>query len=116
MDGVPVQETDVANDPFTRLTKSYIPAIVHAQSEYPVSHIGLDIVLEGEKETEQAIREHIKNGNRIIIMDAVTDEEIEDIENAMASIKEYQMISADPGQIMAPDSKAYTGQYEGNEK
>ena len=116
VDGVPVQETDVANDPVTPLTKSYIPAIVHAQSEYPVSHIGLDIVLEGEKVTEQAIREHIKNGNRIIIMDAVTDEEIEDIGNAMASIKEYQMIPADPGPLTAAYSKAYTRQYAANHK
>ena len=38
-------------------------------------------------------------------MDAVTDEEIEDIGNAMASIKEYQMIPADPGPLTAAYSK-----------
>jgi uncharacterized protein YgbK (DUF1537 family) len=114
--GAPVQTTDVAKDPVTPLTQSYIPSIIKNQSQYPVSHIGLDTVLDGEKAILQEIREQIAKGNRIIVFDAITDEEIEEIANAMAQIKDYTMIPADPGPLTAFYAKAYSQQYESQKK
>ncbi|MBE6183527.1 MAG: four-carbon acid sugar kinase family protein [Bacillus sp. (in: Bacteria)] len=106
VEGVPVQTTDVAKDPVTPLTRSYVPAIVQRQTKYAVAHIGLETVLEGVKATEQAIKEHINNGKRIIVLDAVTDEEIEQIANAMTLMKGYRMIPVDPGPLTAAYAQA----------
>lgn len=116
VNGIPLQVTDVAHDPVAPLTQSYVPALVQKQSRYPVSYIGLDTVLAGEKETEQALREQIAAGKRIIVLDAVTDEEIESIARAMVAIKECQMIPVDPGPLTSAYAKFYTRQHASDKK
>ncbi|GGE53198.1 hypothetical protein GCM10011391_35100 [Pullulanibacillus camelliae] len=116
VDGVPVQATDVAKDPVRPLTQSYIPSIIQKQSHYAVSHMGLDTVLAGASAIFKALQKHIEKKNRIIVIDAVTNEEIEEIAQAMVSIKDYLMIPADPGPLTAAYSKAYTSQRSRNKK
>ena len=116
VEGVPVQTTDVAKDPVMPLTKSYIPHIIKEQSKYPISLVGLESVLNGRDSIEIAIREKIKQGNRIIVIDAVTDEEIETIAQAMVAIKEFQIIPVDPGPLTAEYAKAYSNQHINNKK
>lgn len=110
VDGVPVQATDVAKDPVMPLTQSYIPDIVQKQSDYSVSHIGLETVLDGEDAIAKAIEHKIEQGHRIIVLDAVTNEEIEEIAHAMVTITDYHMIPADPGPLTAAYSRAFTKQ------
>ncbi|WP_375091320.1 four-carbon acid sugar kinase family protein (plasmid) [Peribacillus sp. RS7] len=109
--GVPVQLTDVAKDPVIPVTQSYVPEIVQKQSKYPVSHINLETVLAGKDEIEKAIREKIELGDRILVLDAITNEDIDALAGAMAKIKEYQMIPADPGPLTAAYSKAFSRQH-----
>lgn len=116
VNGIPLQATDVAKDPVAPLTESYVPAIVQKQSSYPVSYIPLETVLAGAQETEQAMRTLISEGKRILVMDAVTDEEIESIAKAMAAIKDYQMIPVDPGPLSSIYSKVYTRQHASDKK
>lgn len=116
VNGIPLQATDVANDPVAPLTQSYVPAIVQKQSRFPVAYIGLETVLSGHKETERALREQIADGKRILVMDAVTDEEIESIAKAMVAIKEYQMIPVDPGPLTAAYSKFFSRQHTSDKK
>lgn len=108
VEGVPVQATDVAKDPVSPLTQSYVPEIVQKQSKYPVSHIGLDTVLKGKDAIFQRLEEEIAKKNRIIVMDAVTNEDIEEIANAMVMITDYQMVPADPGPLTASYAKAFS--------
>ncbi|MBH0156718.1 four-carbon acid sugar kinase family protein [Fictibacillus sp. 5RED26] len=116
VDGVPVQATDVAKDPVMPLTESYVPSIISKQSEYLVTHIGLETVLQGKKTILQALKRKIDEGNRILVMDAVTDEEIEDIAHAMALIEDYQLIPVDPGPLTAYYAKAYTSLHTQSKK
>lgn len=116
VNGLPVQTTDVAKDPVTPITQSYIPDIVQQQSEYSVSYIGLETVLDGEEVITQAIKERISEGHRIIVLDAVTNEEIEKIANAMVAIKNHQMIPADPGPLTAAYARAFTRKHSQDEK
>ena len=116
VNGVPVQVTDVAKDPVIPLTQSYVPEIIQKQSDFLVSHIGLETVLTGKKAIVHAMKQQIDEGSRIIVLDAVTNEEIEDIANAMAMIKDYQMIPVDPGPLTAEYSKAYTSGSSSNKK
>jgi D-threonate/D-erythronate kinase len=111
VNGVPVQATDVAKDPVTPLTESYVPSIIRKQSEHRVAHLGLETVLQGKEIILQDLKRQIQEGNRILVLDAVTDEEIEDIAHAMALIDDYQLVPVDPGPLTAYYSKAYTSQH-----
>lgn len=107
VNGVPVQNTDVSKDPVNPLKESYVPDIIQEQSCHAVSHIGLKTILKGKKEITKKIQRHIENGKQIIVMDAVTNEEIEDIASAMVNIQECQILPADPGPLTAAYSRAY---------
>lgn len=114
--GVPVQLTDVANDPVRPVTQSYVPEIIQQQSKYPVAHISLETVLAGKEKIEKAMREKIEQGNRLLVIDIITNEDLEALGSAMAEIKEYQMIPADPGPLTAAYSKAFSFQHRNKNK
>ncbi|SHG26389.1 four-carbon acid sugar kinase family protein [Ornithinibacillus halophilus] len=110
VDGIPVQDTDVAKDPVMPITKSYVPDIIKEQSEYSVGHVGLDNVLTGVKSLTQSLEEQIKQGKRIIVVDAVTDEDIEIIAESMVNIQHVTLVPVDPGPLTAAYSKVYSHQ------
>ncbi|WP_102026624.1 four-carbon acid sugar kinase family protein [Salirhabdus sp. Marseille-P4669] len=110
VDSIPVQETDVAKDPVRPITQSYIPEIIQKQSKHTVAHIGLDKVLSGIDPLKTALEAEIDKGHRIIVVDAVTDEEIETIAEAMVLIPDIPMVPADPGPLTVAYSKAYLNQ------
>lgn len=110
VDVVPVQQTDVARDPIIPITNSYIPEIIKQYSKLPVSHIGLNNVLIGSHKLTQHIIDHIHAGNRIIVVDAVTEEDIETIAESMANIDLVPLIPVDPGPLTAAYAKAYAHQ------
>ncbi|MDM5314976.1 four-carbon acid sugar kinase family protein [Fictibacillus sp. b24] len=116
VNGVPVQATDVAKDPVTPLTESYVPSIIRKQSVHAVAHIGLETVLQGKETILQDLKKSIKAGNRILVLDAVTDEEIEDIAHAMALIEDYKLVPVDPGPLTALYAKAYSSQHTQSKK
>ncbi|WP_027723914.1 four-carbon acid sugar kinase family protein [Tuberibacillus calidus] len=108
--GVPVQDTDVANDPITPITKSYVPAIIKDQSEYKVGLISLDTILAGAQAIVKELRKQMDNGIRVIVCDAVNDEQIESIAHAMASFDDKMMVPVDPGPLTAFYAKCYLHQ------
>lgn len=107
VDGVPVQETDAANDPITPIKKSYIPSIIEDQSSNKVTLIGLDVTLSGVGAITKKLQEKINQGNRIIVLDAVNDEQIEMIAAAMANVQGNLIVPVDPGPLTAYYSKAF---------
>lgn len=107
VEGTPVQETDVARDPLIPIKKSFVPAIIEEQSQYPVTHIGLDIVLSGIEAITKGLKTKLEEGKRIIVFDAVNDEQIEAIAVAMTKIHDKIMIPVDPGPLTAFYSKTY---------
>ncbi len=116
VNGVPVQATDVAKDPVTPLTESYVPSIIRKQSVHAVAHIGLETVLQGKEAILQDLKKSIQEGNRILVLDAVTDEEIEDIAYAMALIEDHKLVPVDPGPLTAFYAKAYSSQHTQSKK
>jgi len=106
VDSLPVQETDVAKDPLKPIEESYIPAIIAENSKNKISHIGLNSVLRGEEALQKSLEKHIEQNNRIIVVDAVTEENIEVIAEAMASIEMNKsssslLVPVDPGPLTA---------------
>jgi uncharacterized protein YgbK (DUF1537 family) len=101
VEGVPVQETDVAKDPMNPISNSYVPDIVAEQSKYSIGHIGLGIVLKGTACIQPAMERLIAEGKRIIVVDAVTNEEIEHIAESMVAIGGKSFVPVDPGPLSA---------------
>lgn len=116
VNGVPLQTTDVAKDPVNPLKQSFVPHIIQKQSKFPVVHIGLETVLLEVQQLADAINNQISNGNRIIVLDAVTDDDIDCITAAMLKLKDYTLIPVDPGPLTAKYSKAILNQQSQNKK
>ncbi|RYG72413.1 four-carbon acid sugar kinase family protein [Lentibacillus lipolyticus] len=111
VDGVPVQQTDVAKDPVMPITKSFIPEIIQRQSKHHVGHIGLDKVLAGNSDLKEAFEDQINKNNRIVVVDAVTDEEIDTIAETIADIQSVRIVPVDPGPLTAAYSRAFLHQF-----
>ncbi|MFD1362062.1 four-carbon acid sugar kinase family protein [Lentibacillus salinarum] len=116
VDGIPVQATDVAKDPVMPITQSFIPDIIQNQSEQPVGHIGLDKVLAGNSRLREAFDEQINQQNRIVVVDAVTDEEIDTIAETIAGIETVKIIPVDPGPLTAAYSRSFLNQFNDSGK
>ncbi|WP_290749568.1 four-carbon acid sugar kinase family protein [Exiguobacterium sp. UBA3968] len=106
VDGIPVQSTDVAKDPVLPLTESHVPSIIQRESNLAVGHIGLENVLRGPESIFKELVVKINEGNRIIVVDAIADEEIEDIASAMIKIDSHRLIPVDPGPLTSYYAKA----------
>ena len=106
VNGVPVQQTDVANDPIYPLVESFIPSIIQKQSKHKVALIGLADVLTNGDKLEETFKLILKDGYRIIVIDATTNEDIEHIAETIASVEKYEVIPVDPGPLTSAFSKA----------
>src|SRR5690606_11614306 len=116
VNGVPLQTTDVAKDPVNPLKQSFVPHIIQKQSKFPVVHIGLETVLLEVQQLADAINKEISAGNRIIVLDAVTDDDIDCITAAMLKVNDYTLVPVDPGPLTAKYSKAILNQQSQNKK
>ncbi|MEK5183791.1 four-carbon acid sugar kinase family protein [Solibacillus sp. FSL W7-1324] len=116
VNGVPLQTTDVAKDPVNPLKQSFVPHIIQKQSKFPVVHIGLETVLLEVQQLADAMNKEISAGNRIIVLDAVTDDDIDCITAAMLKVNDYSLVPVDPGPLTAKYSKAILNQQSQNKK
>ena len=101
VEGVPVQETGVAKDPMNPITESYIPTVIAEQSQFGIGHIGLHDVLQGKSRIIPKLQSLIEQNKRVIVFDAVTNEEIDQIAEAMAAVEDRILFPVDPGPLSA---------------
>ncbi len=106
VNGVPVQHTDVANDPIHPLTESFIPSVIQNQSKYKVGLIGLADVLACGNKLDDALELKLKDGYRIVVIDATTNEDIEHIAETIAATEKFEIIPVDPGPLTSAFSRA----------
>jgi uncharacterized protein YgbK (DUF1537 family) len=100
VNGVPVQETDVAKDPQSPLIQSNVVEIISQQSKYDIGHIELNIVLQEKEAIAAAINEMRIQGKKIIVVDAVTNEQIMLIAEVMGELN-HSFLPVDPGPLTA---------------
>ncbi|MDO0971493.1 four-carbon acid sugar kinase family protein [Staphylococcus haemolyticus] len=105
---VPIELSDVSKDPVKPITSSYVPEIIGQQTQNKVTHISLSQVLKGEKNLKEHMNYQIDNGSKIIIIDAITSENIEVIAKAMVLIDHKMLIPADPGPLTEAYVKSYS--------
>lgn len=81
--GIPIGRTETARDPHSPITESYVPALFMSQLEDRdqdiVGLIGLKTVMNGAGPVLMKIIELIKEGKKLIIADAASEVDIEQI-------------------------------------
>ncbi|MEG0855361.1 MAG: four-carbon acid sugar kinase family protein [Terrisporobacter sp.] len=96
VNSVPLQNTLVARDPKCPVTNSNVKEIIQHQTKYKVADIQISDVLRGEEFLSRKINLLVDEGNKIIVIDAVTNNEIETIAKASA-MTNLNIIPVDPG-------------------
>ncbi|MEI7473212.1 MAG: four-carbon acid sugar kinase family protein [bacterium] len=79
--GVPLERTEVARDPGSPIYESHIPSLISRQVETSdiVAHIQLMTVMKGAGPILLEIQNLVKKGKRLIIVDAVSTTDLEQI-------------------------------------
>lgn len=101
VEGIPVQDTNVAKDPMNPVTNSYVPDVVAEQSQFEVGHIGLGDVLQGTSHIVTKLQSLMAQNKRVIVLDAVTNDDIDHVAEAMATIENRVLVPVDPGPLTA---------------
>lgn len=96
VDGIPLEMTDVKNDPTSPISTSRVINIFKEQSEREVGVISMETILEGKEAIKDTMIALKDNGSEIILIDACTNEDIETIANATLESK-LNFVAVDPG-------------------
>ncbi|MBC5580934.1 four-carbon acid sugar kinase family protein [Anaerofilum sp. BX8] len=96
IDGVVLSQTPVAQDVLTPVREAYVPDLLQEQSKRKVGLVPLKSVLTGPEETAEALRSQRARGCEILVVDAVTLEDIGTVARACADLQ-WRILSADPG-------------------
>lgn len=85
--GIPIERTEVARDPGSPIYESHIPSLLAKQVENNeiIAHVQLSTVMKGAGPILLEIQNLIKNGKKLIVIDAVSTTDLEQI--ALASEK-----------------------------
>lgn len=78
--GVPVEKTVVARDPLFPVRQSHVPTLLEQASRPEiVGHIPLSVVLHGAGPILVKLNELIKDGKKLVVVDATSSEDLEQI-------------------------------------
>lgn len=94
--GLPLHKTEAALDPKTPVFTSDVKKIFEGQSRYKVGSIQMNGMMEGKHALAERIKGLIKDGCRIIVMDCVTQEDLDLIADA-AITSGIKFAAVDPG-------------------
>ncbi|MFC0141312.1 four-carbon acid sugar kinase family protein [Erwinia mallotivora] len=95
IDSVALSRTDVACDVRTPVTESWVPGLLAAQTCHQVGHIALASVMKGQLQMQQDLQQQ-QRGVRVIVVDAITVEDVEVIAGAVVSLN-WNVLAVDPG-------------------
>ncbi|WP_017349124.1 four-carbon acid sugar kinase family protein [Pantoea sp. A4] len=96
IDSVALSCTDVARDVRTPVTESWIPGLLARQTQFSVGHIALAQVLQGEAGIVPALQAQQQAGNRVVVVDAITLDDIDAIACAVIGLN-WNVLAVDPG-------------------
>ena len=82
--GVPLAETSMARHPLTPMLDSELTRLLRPQTPRPVGRIPLEVVRDGVGAVRGAVARAERVGDRYLVVDAETDEDIEVIAEAVA--------------------------------
>ncbi|WP_307794961.1 four-carbon acid sugar kinase family protein [Alkalihalobacillus sp. BA299] len=90
--GVPLEKTEIANDPSCPVKEGYLPKLVQQQSKRKVELITIDDVRKSKGELAQKMKALSSDqASKIVIIDATTDEDLKAIAEAAQLVGEEVM-------------------------
>jgi len=95
IDGVILTETGVARDILTPVSQAHIPTLMRSQSKYKVGEITLNAII-SDQNLRTALERCRLEGNKIIVVDAITTEHLEKIAKIVHEL-EWNVVCVDPG-------------------
>lgn len=96
IDGVALINTPVAQDVRTPVKENYIPRLLSAQTRRKVGLVPLDKALGGPEQIEKALKEQREAGCEVIVVDAITLQDVETIAKACIDLG-WNVVAVDPG-------------------
>ncbi|MDD2978681.1 MAG: four-carbon acid sugar kinase family protein [Hespellia sp.] len=115
VNGLPLHKTDAALDPKKPVKTSEVKAVFQEQSKYPVASIKMKEMMHGKHYLAEVITNLVKEGNRTIVFDCVTQEDMDLIADAVITSK-IKFIAVDPGVFTATISRKLIVPAEKKEK
>ncbi len=100
IDGVALVNTPVAQDVRTPVKENYIPRLLAGQTRRKVGLVALDKVLAGDEVIKEALKQQREAGCQVIVVDAVTLEDVENIAQACIALS-WDVVTVDPGPFTA---------------
>lgn len=100
VDGIPLQNTAMRNDPKNPMLESSVPELFRQQTNKSVGYICLRDVLSGENTLVKKLQELYHRNIRIVIIDATTADDISHIAQAIQKAK-IPCFCVDPGVFTA---------------
>ena len=98
IEGVPLIKTQVANDVLTPVRENYVPKLISEQSKNQVGLITMESVLAGSEKLKESLIKSREEGNKIILVDAISDEDVDMIAKSLVELK-WKVLSVDPGAL-----------------
>lgn len=95
--GEPVARTSISRDPVAPVRKSSLCSLLAAQTRRPVYHVGLDVLDEGEGALEQRLAALVREGECVVVVDAMTDGDLAAIVKATTSMREQVLLVGSAG-------------------
>jgi uncharacterized protein YgbK (DUF1537 family) len=84
--GIPLAETEMAQDPVSPVTESNLPKLLADQSRFKVGRIDVDILEQSDNRVKAEVEHCIKNGCRHIVFDADTQEHLDKVAQLAVTI------------------------------
>lgn len=100
IDGTALIRTSVVQDVRTPVHENYIPKLIQAQTKRKVGLIELSTVLQGADAIEAAMKKEREEGDQVIIVDGITQEDVEEIAKACVHLQ-WNIVAVDPGAFTA---------------
>ncbi|MCR5288740.1 MAG: four-carbon acid sugar kinase family protein [Treponema sp.] len=82
VNSIPLHKTSAANDPKNPITTPSVESIFKNQSKYHVASINMNILVQGKDAVTKEIIHLVQSGNRILLFDCTTDDDLELIASA----------------------------------
>ena len=97
LNGVPLDQSYMRNDPLSPMTESRPDVILEHQSGKSTFHLGLIQVRKGPQELELCLTEAFSRGVDIVSLDAVTNEDLDSIARVALALYQDTLICASSG-------------------
>jgi uncharacterized protein YgbK (DUF1537 family) len=110
VNGMPLSRSPIAKEPNSRLDTSKYVDVIARGTDLAVAWIPLDTVLGGAAAVRREILARRAEGTRIVACDAVTDDDIATIAEAMRDVS-FPVLATDPGPFTAAMADARIGSH-----